>query len=156
MSALRAAAAALAMTCSLALGATAASARPSPSPMVDQINVVRKAYGLRTLNYSPTLARSSSTFVHQLMRAGRFSHAARISASSRFAKLGEILALTPSWQIDRTRTIIQWLISPSHRAVLLSRSFRYIGAARTQGYLAGREAVLWAVRFGKLKRHPGR
>lgn len=149
MSAPRRAAVALAVTCALLVGAAAAAeAHPSPSPMVDQINQVRRAYGLRALHYSPSLARSSSKYVNYLMRANRFAHAARIRASSRFFRLGEILALTPSFQFDRTRTIIQWLISPSHRAVLLSRSFRYIGAARTQGYLAGHEAVLWAVQFG--------
>ena len=118
--------------------------------MVDRINDVRRAYGLRAVHYSPTLARSSSRFAHSLMREGRFGHAARIKASSRFTRLGEVLALTPSWRIDRAHTIIRWLSSPSHRAVLLSRSFRYIGAARARGYFAGYETMLWAVQFGEM------
>ena len=108
------------------------------------------------MHHSPSLARSSSRYVHHLMRTGRFSHAPRIRASSRFFKLGEILALTSGWEIDRPRTIVSWLWSPSHRAVLLGRSFRYIGAARAQGYLAGRQAVLWTVHFGKTRREATR
>ena len=152
MSAARRAAAGLAVTCALFFGAVVAEAHASPSPMVDQINQVRAQSGLRALRYSPSLARSSSRYVRQLIRDGRFAHAPRIRASSRFFKLGEVLALTPGWQIDRTRTLIHWLWSPSHREVLLSRSFRYIGAARTHGWLAGRQAVLWAVQLGRVER----
>ena len=152
MSAIRRAAAGLAVTWALLFGAAAAQAHPSPSPMVDQINQVRTASGLRSLHYSPDLSRSSSRYAHGLIRTGSFAHAPRIRASSRFSKLGEVLALTPAWQINRTRTIISWLFSRSHRAVLLSPSFRHIGAARVQGYLAGRQVVLWAVQFGKVGR----
>lgn len=152
MSALRRAAAGLAVTWALVFGAAVGEAHASPSPTVDQINEVRRAHGMRTLRYSPTLSRSSSRYVRYLLRTGRFAHAARIRASSRFFELGEVLALTPSWRIDRSQTIIDWLASPSHRAVLLSRSFRYIGAARVQGYLAGGQAVLWAVQLGKVRK----
>lgn len=155
MSAHRRAAAALAVTCALFFGAAVGEARPSPSPMVDQINQIRMWYGLHALRYSPSLSRSSSMYVHHLFRTNQFAHASRILASPRFSRLGEVLALTPSWQIDRTRTIVYWLWSPSHRAVLLSRSFGYIGAARTHGYLAGRQAVLWAVQLGKVRKAGG-
>ena len=152
MLALRAAAVALATTCALAFGATSAGARPSPSPMVDQINQIRMWYGLHSLRYSPTLSRSSSRYVRYLMRTNQFAHTSRIRASSRFSKLGEVLAVTPSWEINRTRTLVYWLWSPSHRAVLLSRSFRHIGTARVHGYLAGRQAVLWAVQVGQVRK----
>lgn len=152
MSAFRRAAISLVVMCALLLPATTTAAYASPSPMVDQINAVRWVYGLPTLRYSHSLSRSSLSYGYHQLRSGQFSHGARIWASNRFSMVGEILAMTPSWEINRTRTIVFWLVSPTHRAVMLSRSFRYIGAARVQGYLAGREATLWTVQFGKKRR----
>lgn len=124
-------------------------AHRSPSPMVNEINHERKAHGLRPLHYSPSLARSSSRFVRYLVRTERFAHAARIMASRHFSRLGEILALTPGRTVQRASTLDNWLRSPTHRAVLLSRSFRYIGAARTLSYSGRHDAMVWAVQFGR-------
>lgn len=148
MSALRRAAVCLCLGCALALAATGSDANASPSPMVDKINEVRRTHGLSVLRYSPSLSRSSSRFTRLLMRGNRFAHGARINASSRFSRLGEILALTRGWKLRRTRTLSYWLGSSSHRAVLLSSSFRYIGAARVRGYFRERKAVIWTVQFG--------
>lgn len=151
MSGTRRAAVCLALLCALLAAPAAAEAHPSPSPMVDQINQIRVGLGLRALHYSPDLGRSSARYARYIMRTGRFVHAARIRASKRFVKLGEVLALTPSWEVNRTRTIIFWLLSESHRAVLLSPSFHYIGAAKEQGYLAGRPSTVWTVRVGRKR-----
>lgn len=152
MSAFRRAAIGLIVTCALLLSAAPATAYASPSPMIDQINGVRSVYGLHKLRYSRSLSRSSLRYGLYMLHTGRFSHASRIRASNRFSRLGEILALTPSWQINRTHTILTWLFSRSHRNVMLSRSFRYVGAARVQGYLGGREATLWTVQLGNKRR----
>jgi len=117
--------------------------------MVNEINQVRNAHGVRSLHYSPSLARSSSRFVHYLARTERFAHAPRIMASRHFSRLGEILALTPGRTVQRASTLDSWLRSPTHRAVLLSRSFRFIGAARTLSYSGRHDAMVWAVQFGR-------
>ena len=117
--------------------------------MVNEINQVRKAHGVRSLHYSPSLARSSSRFVHYLARTERFAHTPRILASRHFSRLGEILAITPERTVQRASPLDKWLRSPTHRAVLLSRSFRYIGAARTLGYSGLDDAMIWAVQFGR-------
>ncbi len=147
MSALRPVAVGLVVACTLMLAATAQAHR-SPSPMVDEINKVRGAHGLRALHYSPSLARSSSRYVRYMVRTGRFAHSARIMAGGRFSQLGEILALTPGREVQRERTLGNWLSSPSHRAVLMSASFRYIGAARRHSDFGG-DGVVWAAHFGR-------
>ncbi len=149
MPALRLAAACLVLACALLLSTRSSEASASPSPMVDEINQVRSAHGKRALRYSRSLARSSSRFARYVVRSDRFAHAGRISASGRFARLGEVLALTHGWKIRRTRTLDDWLRSPGHRTVLLSPSFRYVGAARVRGRLGGKRAIVWTVRLGR-------
>ena len=142
-------AACFAMVCILFLAAPGAEAQASPSPMVDKINEVRGAHGLHALRYSSSLARSSGRYARQLVRTNRFGHAGRIRASRRFRRLGEILARMPGPTARRLETIDSWLASPGHRAVLLNRSFRYVGGGRA---LTGRGAgasLIWAVQFGR-------
>jgi uncharacterized protein YkwD len=117
--------------------------------MVDKINKVRGSHGLRALRYSRSLARSSSRYSRHVLRTDRFAHASRIRASRRFSRLGEILALSSGWKIRRKRTLRLWLGSPGHRAVLLSSSFRYVGAARVRGRFGGWRAMVWTVQFGR-------
>ena len=149
MSALRPVAACLVLVWPLVLSVASAEARSSPSPMVAKINAARGAHGMRPLRYSPSLTRSSSRYGRYLLRCDRFGHAGRIMASGRFSRLGEILALTHGSKLRSSRTLRNWLDSPSHRAVLLSSSFRYIGAAAVRGRLGGRRAVVWTVQFGR-------
>lgn len=148
MTALRPIAACLALACALTFGATASA---SPSPMIDQINQVRRAHDLPTLRYSRSLSRSSFRYSRHLVRTGRFTHAPRIMASARFSTLGEILARTPGLELQRSRTLGGWLLSPTHRAVLLSRAFRYVGAGRALAWSGGDAATIWAVQFGNRR-----
>lgn len=124
-------------------------ARETPSPMVDAINQVRLQHGVPPAGYSRSLSRSSSRFASYLAQTGTFTHASRIIASGRFSKVGEILALSRGRGLRRARTLRNWLSSPVHRSVLLSPRFRYVGAARSSGYFAGRPAVFWTVQFGR-------
>ena len=149
MPASRRAAACLALACAVVLSTTSSQAGASPSPMVDKINEVRAAHGLHALRYSRSLARSSSLFSRHVLRTDRFAHASRIWASRRFSKVGEVLGLNPGWKIRRKRTLWLWLGSPGHRNVLMSRSYRYIGAARAHGLLGVSPATVWTVQFGR-------
>lgn len=148
MSGVRVVAACLAVGCAVLLPSTA-DARRSPSPMVNQINKVRKAHGVSPARYSRSLSVSSSRFSRYLVRTQRFAHGPRIMASARFSKLGEILALMRGSKIRTRETLASWLRSPSHRAVILSPDFRYVGAARTRGRFNGSPALVWAVQFGR-------
>lgn len=134
----------------LALGMPAESCLASPSPMVDMINTVRAQHGLKKLRYSRSLSRSSGRYARYMVSRQHFSHASRIKASSRFSKLGEILARTPGPVPNWWQTLYEWLASPSHRAVLLSRRFSLIGAGRARNWAYGDQAaVVWAVQFGR-------
>lgn len=140
----------LCLACALLFAMPVESSLASPSPMVDSINTVRAEWGLKPLEYSRRLSRSSSRYAQHMVRRQQFRHAPRIMASSRFSKLGEILARTPGAEPDWEQTLDDWLASPPHRAVLLSRSFTLIGAGRAPNGLLGDEAaVIWAVQFGR-------
>jgi uncharacterized protein YkwD len=142
-------AAILAVAFAMLFAPPAGAASKSPSPMVDKINEVRRAHGLRPARYSRSLSGSSAWFARQLARTQRFTHGARIGGSSRFSTLGEVLALMHGWKIRRSRTLAYWLTSPSHRAVLLSPAFRYVGAARARGYFFGSRTMFWTVQLGR-------
>lgn len=147
MTALRSIVACLAVAFTVLLVSLGGQALASPSPMVDKVNAVRHAHGLPALRYSRSLSRSSARYARYLVRHRQFRHAARIRASNRFSALGEILARARGSGLDREQTIDDWLASPPHRAVLLSRSFRCVGAGRAGGRFA--ETVMWAVQFGR-------
>ena len=118
--------------------------------MADHINRARLAHGLPPLRRSRSLAGSAGAFSRHLTATQRFAHASRIYASARFRRHGEILLNLSGHSWQRALAVRLWLASPSHRAVLLSRSFRYVGAGRTAGFLRGRPATIWVVHFGSL------
>ena len=149
MSALRPVAAILAVAFVFLLAPVAAEARKSPSLMVDKINEVRRAQGLAPMRYSSSLSRSSRRFARYLARTDQFTHGARISASNRFSRLGEVLALMRGWQVQRDLTLAYWLYSWSHRAVLLNPGYRYVGAARVNGYFKEIPMMFWTVQVGR-------
>lgn len=45
------------------------------------------------------------------------------------------------------RTVSEWLASPSHRAVLLSPQYRYVGLGLAGGYFGSTRAEIWVDRF---------
>ncbi len=82
-----------------------------------------------------------------MLRTDRFAHAGRSMPFGRFSRVGEVLALTGGWRLRRGRALGYWVGSQSHRSILLSSSFRYVGAAAVRGRFAGRRTVAWTVRF---------
>ena len=149
MTAFRPLVACISLACILLPSVLAAPAQASPSPMVDEINDVRRAHGLHALRYSSSLSRSSGRYARYLARTQRFEHAPRIRASSRFRRLGEILAMTPGPLPERIGTIESWLASPGHRAVLLGSSFTHVGAARALAGWGPEGSLIWTVQFGR-------
>jgi uncharacterized protein YkwD len=77
-----------------------------------------------------------------------FGHASRIAASSVFGRLGETLELHSGWQADASQTIDEWMNSPTHRAVLLSASFRYVGMGIARGRLGSKLVTVWVAHVG--------
>jgi uncharacterized protein YkwD len=132
------------------LPAASAAAVPEEQEMVDALNAGRAERNLPELQLSPSLERSSFAYAELLMRTDVFAHAERIQASGRFRRLGEVLARTSGPRPQRPKTVRMWLDSPPHRALILSRRFRYVGAGRARGLFGGVPGTVWVVQLGSL------
>jgi uncharacterized protein YkwD len=116
--------------------------------MVDAVNAARAERGLRALRHHSALSRSSTAFAGSLMRRGAFGHADRILAGGGFPRLGEALAHHRGGRPRLAATVRRWLASPPHRALVLSRSFGWVGAGRSVGRLGGARSTIWVLQLG--------
>jgi uncharacterized protein YkwD len=145
----------------MALGATLACgvalAAPAPAVtdgselrqrMLHTVNGVRAQHGLAAFHGSATLHRSARAYAGWMLRTDYFGHLSRIRASSRFSLLGEALAWHSGRRALVGRTVRRWLQSPPHRALILHRGFRWLGAGVARGRLAGWRATAWVLHFG--------
>lgn len=139
------------IVCCLAAFAGAFAAGPAvaaPNPLIEKLNDYRRAYGLPALRESEALSRTSAGHATRLMRNDMFVHAQRLNVG-RFSRLGEALAMRRSWSTRRAPVIRMWLRSPSHRALVLSRGFRWAGAGRSRGLYNGHLTTIWVLRLGR-------
>jgi hypothetical protein len=83
-----------------------------------------------------------------MLRADYFGHLGRIRASSRFSLLGENLAWHSGADPGVALTVRGWMGSPPHRALILHRSFRWLGAGIARGRLDGLGVTAWVLHFG--------
>lgn len=130
----------LAVTVPAVLPSTASAGLPEE--MVGAINAQRVAHGVAPLRHCPFLHRSSDGYARQLMHSQRFGH-----NLSGFRPAGEVLEIHSGRLAYVRRTVGAWMRSPSHRRVLLSRSFRYAGAALSTGRFQGHRRSIWVARF---------
>lgn len=134
--------------CLLAPAAPAAAATSAEDQMLAKINSYRAKHGLVQLRKSKSLTRSAERYSWKQMRGGYFGHASRIQASSSYERLGEILAWSSGTRARVRETFRMWLNSSGHRAVIMDRGFRYVGAGRASGRYRGGKATIWTVQFG--------
>jgi len=147
----RMAAATLFLLCGLALAApTGASARARgvDTKMLGAVNAVRAQHGLRALALSSSLSRSARAYAGWMMRNSYFGHLPHIRASSRFRYLGENLAWHSGLSPAVRGTVRQWMLSPQHRAVMLSRGFRWLGSGMSRGSYGGGLSTMWVLHLG--------
>jgi uncharacterized protein YkwD len=116
--------------------------------MLNAVNSVRAQNGLPALHYSRSLAHSAHSYSRQMMRHDYFGHSSRIHASRRFRTLGEILEYHRGLSPKVGATLRDWLNSPEHRSIIMSRSFTAAGAGYVRGHFHGRRATLWTMHFG--------
>jgi uncharacterized protein YkwD len=145
----RIAAACVLASLTLALPAPA-EAHHAANVMVSKINKVRARHGLPPLRSSPSLKRSSRRFARTMIRRDFFGHRSRVSASHRFRRLGEAIAMHSGGRPGVRGTLRGWLRSPSHRKLVLTRSRRYVGAGMARGRLGRGRAVIWVMQVGRL------
>jgi uncharacterized protein YkwD len=124
------------------------AAAGAPEHMLARINSVRAHHGLRALRLSRSLENSAHRYSSHLLHSGSFGHAARIHASRRFRTLGEILEYHRGLSPKVGATLRDWLNSPEHRSIIMSRSFTAAGAGYVRGHFHGRRATLWTMHFG--------
>lgn len=134
--------------CLIAPAAPAAAAASAEDQMLAKINSYRANHGLPKVRKSKSLTRSAERYSWKQMRNGYFGHASRIQASDKYRRLGEILAWRSGTKAAVSSTFRMWLNSSGHRAVIVDRGFRYVGAGRASGNFRGRKATIWTVQFG--------
>ena len=116
--------------------------------MIHRVNALRASHGLPSLRRSQSLERSAQRYSTWMMTHDYFGHQGRIRASSAFSPVGEVLSIHAGHSKAVGRTVSAWAGSPGHAAVLLGRSFRYIGTGRSYGRFNGRSMTTWVVHVG--------
>jgi len=135
-----------------------------------EVNHTRRAHGLRPLAYSVRLATAATEHSTALATAGMFTHSwpttGRLFSSwirtyypargYRAWSAGENL-LWASPGFTPASAVQQWLDSPTHRRVLLTKSWRELGigivsAVRAPGLYGGRDVQIAAAEFGLRSR----
>ena len=136
------------VACLLA-GAPGARAVTTSEVMVRQINELRAAHGLPPLRTSRSLTRSSFRYSRSMMGRDSFGHRGRIGASRRFKRLGEMIERHTGRRPSAAQVVRRWYQSGGHRALLLDRAFRHVGAGRAFGRYRGRRTTIWVVHLGR-------
>ena len=133
----------------LALPAAARAADPEQEA-VDQVNQLRAGRGLDPLQVSSSLSRSARRYAAEMLRRDHFGHLPHIEIASRFRFAGEALAMHWNLTAEPAQTVRQWMASPSHRALLMSSRFRFVGLGLARGRLGSRAATTWVAHLGAL------
>ncbi|MDX6409705.1 MAG: hypothetical protein QOE13_2776 [Gaiellaceae bacterium] len=138
--------------------------------LLAEVNRTRRAYGLRPLAYSAPLANAATEHSRALASAGMFTHSWPTTGqlfaswirgfysarSFRTWSAGENL-LWASPGFNPADAVQQWLDSPTHRRVLLTKSWRELGigvvsATGAPGAYGGRDVQIAAAEFGLRSR----
>jgi uncharacterized protein YkwD len=147
------AAALLVLAVALLATLPAARARASEThAFVAEVNEARAAHGLRQLRVAASLRRSSFHYAHRMLGDQQFRHLDAIRLPHRFGLRGEVLARMDPGHESAEKVVRRWLASPSHRAVLLNRRFRFIGVGLAPGRLGGRPVTLVTGHFGGARK----
>jgi uncharacterized protein YkwD len=120
--------------------------------IVSAINRARSRYGLPRLHAGGRLSHAADLHSHQMLAGDFFAHgsfAQRVRRFTRSRRVGETLAY--SSRCGAGRFVRMWLGSPSHRAVLLSRTFRRVGVGRRLGRMGTRRACVVTADFASRR-----
>src|SRR5215210_2087244 len=103
--------------------------------MIQKVNEMRHSSGLPTLQTSEALVDSARGYARYMLKNDYLGHLSSIQAGGNFLFLGETLAWHTGWRPRVSYTFSQWMNSAPHRAVLMSPTYRFIGAGRARGLL---------------------
>jgi uncharacterized protein YkwD len=126
------------------------------------VNEARAAHGLAPVSVSTPLARAAASHTRDMLDRQYFDHASGPGGEAfshrvlRFfhprpgARLGELLAWGTGTSGGARATVRSWLLSPTHRALLLSPTFTLIGVGVDSGRFQGHRAVtVWTADLGR-------
>ena len=125
-----------------------ASVPPESAALIQKVNDIRRSSGLPTLSVAEELVGSSRGYARYMLKNDYFGHLASIRAGGNFLHVGETLAWHTGWRNRVRATVSRWMGSPVHRAVLMSPTFRFIGAGRARGKMGSRRATAWVAQLG--------
>jgi uncharacterized protein YkwD len=133
-------------------------------PLLVELNRVRRAHGVASLQLSPALSRAAHLHASSMGVRGYFSHdsADGTSFDRRLAQFYPARA-TRAWSVGENllwstavsprEAVRMWMASPGHRANILSGRFREIGlgavrAERAGGHFRGYDVTILVTDFG--------
>jgi uncharacterized protein YkwD len=138
--------------------------------LLTEVNRTGRQNGLQALTYSASLAEGATAHAQALATTGQFTRAWPTSGAPfgswirgfyptrgfRFWTAGENL-LWSSPGFSPASAVSEWLASPTHRRVMLTRSWRELGigvvtAAAAPGAYGGKDVQIAAAEFG-TRRH---
>ena len=109
--------------------------------LLDAINRARARHGAPPLRVASPLQRAARSHSTAMMQTGTFGHGDWYRRLRRHGARGRMLGETIAWGSGTAATaraiVRMWLGSPSHRATMLNRSFRYVGVGIATGLFAG-------------------
>ena len=116
--------------------------------MIQKVNEARRASGLSALQTSDELTGSARNYARYMLKNDYFGHLSSIHAGGNFLITGETLEWHSGWRPRVAFAFSRWMGSPSHRAILMSPTFRFIGAGHVRGRWASRKATAWVAHLG--------
>jgi uncharacterized protein YkwD len=144
------------------VGTAHAATTPARTLLLDRINVVRAEHGLRRVYPSTQLRGAAKSHSLDMLRRNYFAHTSptgstlfdRITASgfvNGYTWLGgETLAWGTGTLAGARATVHAWMLSPEHRAILLSSTYRWVGISRECGTYHGyTNACVWTADWVK-------
>lgn len=139
---------AVSMLVVMALAAMAPPAQAgATSRMIRKINAFRASHGVPRLHSSRALSRSSRHWSRFLIYRDYLAHSS--SGPRGFRAWGEALELHSGSRARVSSALARLKASAPHRAILLSRSYSWVGAGRWSGSFNGRTATIWTIRVGR-------
>ena len=134
---------------------SAANIPPESAAMIQKVNEARRGSGLAELQTSEALTDSARSYARYMLKHDYFGHLASIRAGGDFLVTGETLEWHSGWRPRVALAFSQWMGSPSHRAILMSPTFRFIGTGRVTGRWGSRKATAWVAHVGAQRAATG-
>jgi uncharacterized protein YkwD len=138
--------------------ADAQAARNTRSDLADDLNQARIARGLPPLTLDPNLTRAAQSHSVDMIRRDYFLHTTGPGGASFWRRIldfwhpdgsgmvGEVMAWGTQEQATNASAVARWLVSPSHRRIILSTAYTEMGIGIATGsFLSYGQATVWTV-----------